>query len=131
MRVRTADGEAFETEFPVVIVGGGACGLTAALALRGAGLAALVLEQDSPPAGSTALSSGFIPACATRWQQERGVEDTTELMAGDIQEKARHLADPAIVDLCCRRSAPTLEWLAAKHGIPFVLVEGFLYTGQR
>ena len=131
MQVRPAGGEAFETEFPVVIIGGGACGLTAALTVRGAGVAALVLERDSPPAGSTALSSGFIPACQTRWQQARGVEDSVELMAGDIQDKAKHLADPAIVDLCCRRSGPTLEWLAERHAIPFVLVEGFLYTGQR
>ncbi|MDP6589915.1 MAG: FAD-dependent oxidoreductase, partial [Alphaproteobacteria bacterium] len=130
MRVRPSDGVAFETKFPVVIIGGGACGLTAALTLGDAGSAALVLEQDPLPAGSTGLSSGFIPAAATRWQRERAVEDSVELMAGDIQAKARHLADAAIVDLCCRRSGPTLEWLADRHGIPFVLIEGFLYTGQ-
>ena len=131
MHVKPVEGEGFETEFPIVIIGGGACGLTAALTLRDAGIAALVRERDTLPAGSTALSSGFIPACTTRWQAERGVEDNTDLMAGDIQAQARQLADPAIVDLCCRRSAPTLEWLAATHGIPFVLIEGFLYTGQR
>lgn len=131
MHVKPAEGEAFETEFPVVIIGGGACGLTAALTLHDAGVAALVLERDTPPAGSTALSSGFIPACTTRWQAARGVEDNVDLMAGDIQAQARQSADPAIVDLCCRRSGPTLEWLAATHGIPFVLIEGFLYTGQR
>ncbi len=131
MHVKPAWGERFETEFPAVIIGGGACGLTAALTLRDTGLDALVLEQDPQPAGSTALSSGFIPACGTRWQKERDVADSLELMAGDIQDKANNLADPAIVDLCCRRSGPTLEWLAEAHGIPFVLVEGFLYTGQR
>jgi fumarate reductase flavoprotein subunit len=131
MRVSPAHGEAFETEVPVVIIGGGACGLTAALTLRDAGIAALILEQDAAPAGSTALSSGFIPACGTRWQQARGVEDDVALMAGDIQAKAKQLADPAIVDLCCQKSGPTLEWLAERHAIPFVLVEGFLYTGQR
>ena len=131
MQVRPEGGEAFETKFPVVIIGGGACGLTAALTARDAGIAALVLERDSPPAGSTARSSGFIPACQTRWQQARGVDDSVELMAGDIQAQAKDLADPDIVDLCCRHSGPTLEWLAEKHGIPFVLIEGFLYTGQR
>ena len=131
MRVSPSDGEVFETEYPVVIIGGGACGLTAALTLRDAGLPALVLEQDAAPAGSTALSSGFIPACGTRWQRARDVDDNVEMMAGDIQGKAENLADPAIVDLCCERSGPTLEWLADSHNIPFVLVEGFLYTGQR
>ena len=131
MHVKSAAGVVFETEFPVVVIGGGACGLTAALTLRDAGVGALVLERDSAPAGSTALSSGFIPACATSWQQARSVDDNIGLMAGDIQAQAKELADPAIVELCCRRSGPTLEWLAEKHGIPFVLIEGFLYTGQR
>ncbi len=131
MRVSPADGEVFETEFPVVIIGGGACGLTAALTLRDAGLPALVLEQDAAPAGSTALSSGFIPASGTRWQRARDIDDNVELMAGDIQGKAENLADAAIVELCCQRSGPTLEWLADRHDIPFVLIEGFLYTGQR
>ncbi len=131
MRVSPAHGEAFETEVPVAIIGGGACGLTAALTLRDAGIAALILEQDAAPAGSTALSSGFIPACNTRWQRARDVQDDVALMAGDIQAKAKQLADPAIVDLCCQMSGPTLEWLAERHAIPFVLVEGFLYTGQR
>ena len=131
MDVKPAEGESFDAEFPVVIIGGGACGLTAALTLKDSGTAALILEQDAAPAGSTALSSGFIPAFATRWQGARGVDDTLELMAGDIQAKAKQLADPAIVELCCNKSAPTLEWLADRHGIPFVLIEGFLYTGQR
>ncbi len=52
-------------------------------------------------------------------------------MVGDIQAKARNLADPAIVELCCTRSGSTLEWLIDRHAIPFVLIEGFLYTGQR
>ncbi|MFY8054060.1 MAG: FAD-dependent oxidoreductase, partial [Limnohabitans sp.] len=47
---------------PVVIVGGGACGLTAALALHRLGVECVVLERDATPSGSTALSSGFVPA---------------------------------------------------------------------
>ena len=46
----------------VFIVGDGACGLTAALALQRLGVDCVVLERDAFAAGSTALSSGFIPA---------------------------------------------------------------------
>ena len=46
----------FEYSVPVVVIGAGACGLTAALAAREAGAEALVLERDAKPAGSTALS---------------------------------------------------------------------------
>ena len=46
---------------PVVIVGGGSCGLTAAIALRMANIDCVVLERDERATGSTALSSGFKP----------------------------------------------------------------------
>ena len=54
-----------EAGAPVVIVGGGACGLVAALAARDAGVEVIVLERDRTPSGSTALSSGLIPAAGT------------------------------------------------------------------
>jgi fumarate reductase flavoprotein subunit len=117
-------------KIPVVVVGAGACGLVAALAARDAGAEVLVLEKDPSPSGSTALSSGFVPACGTRWQRAAGVEDSPERMAADIQRKNGGEADPRIVDALCRASGPTLEWLADAHGIPFVLVEGFLYPGH-
>ena len=41
---------------PVVIVGGGACGMTAGIRLRDAGIDCVVLERDAFPSGSTALS---------------------------------------------------------------------------
>ena len=52
----------FTAKIAVVVIGGGACGLIAALTLHDAGIACVVLERDALPSGSTALSSGFIPA---------------------------------------------------------------------
>ena len=115
---------------PVVVVGAGACGLVAALAARDAGAEVLVLERDPSPSGSTALASGFVPACGTRWQRAAGVEDSPERMAADIQRKNGGEADASIVHKLCRASGPTLEWLADAHGVAFVLVEGFLYPGH-
>jgi fumarate reductase flavoprotein subunit len=120
----------FELTVPVVIVGAGACGLVAALAAHDAGAAVLVLERDEQPAGSTALSSGFIPACGTRFQRERGVSDSVDLMTADIQRKNRGEADPVMARAVAAASGPAIEWLADRHGVPFVLVEGFLYPGH-
>ncbi len=39
-------------ELPVAIVGSGACGLTAAIALRDAGIDCVLLERDATPQGS-------------------------------------------------------------------------------
>lgn len=116
-------------DVPVAIVGAGACGLTAATALREAGVEALVLERDASPSGSTALSSGFIPAAGTRWQREAGVADSPEDFAADIQAKAQGRAAPHLVRAYAEASAPALE-LLARHGVEFELLDGFLYPGH-
>ena len=56
MSVLHAAGIEFPLSVPVLVIGGGACGLTAALAARDAGADALVLERDPSPSGSTAMS---------------------------------------------------------------------------
>lgn len=117
-------------EVPVAIVGAGACGLTAATALREAGIACLLLERDATPAGSTALSSGFIPAGGTRWQREAGVDDSPAAFAADIQAKARGRAAPHLVQAYAEAAPAALE-LLARHGVEFELLDGFLYPGHR
>lgn len=130
MSVVTDERRTFANRVEVAIVGAGACGLVAALAARDAGAEVLVLERDPLPAGSTALSSGFIPAAGTRFQREAGVTDSPEAMAADVERKNHGGADPQVVAALCRESGPTIEWLADRHGIAFVLVTGFIYPGH-
>ena len=99
----------FDIEVPVAIVGGGACGLVAALTLADAGITPLVLERDAQPTGSTGLSSGMIPACGTHLQRAEGVEDTVKMLVHDIQAKAKGQADPAVVTAVAKASGPTVE----------------------
>ena len=117
-------------KIPVVVIGAGACGLTAALAARDAGAEVLVLERDSSPSGSTALSSGFVPAAGTRYQREAGIDDTPELFAADVMRKNHGEADSRIVDALCRGIGPTLEWLDDRHGVRFDVLQGFTYPGH-
>lgn len=120
----------FDTAVPVVVIGAGACGLIAALAAHDAGAAVMVLERDDRPSGSTALSSGLIPACGTRWQRAIGVDDPVEQFTRDIQTKAKGEADPALARTVAAGSGPALVWLADIHGQDFVLLDGFLYPGH-
>lgn len=115
---------------PVAIVGGGACGLVTALALRDAGIEVVVLERDARPSGSTALSSGFVPAAGTRAQREAGIEDSAERFAQDIQAKAKGRAAPHLVQAYTRAIAPALDHLAQAHGLRLQVLEGFLYPGH-
>jgi fumarate reductase flavoprotein subunit len=115
---------------PIVIIGAGACGLTAALAAKDAGAEVLVLESDASPSGSTSLSSGFIPAAGTRYQRAAGIDDSPELFAADVLRKNHGEADPRIVDALCRGIGSTLEWLDDRHGVRFDVLQGFTYPGH-
>ena len=115
----------------VAIVGAGACGLVTALHLRDAGLDCLLLERDASPSGSTALSSGFIPAPATCMQREAGISgDSPALFARDIQAKAHGTAAPHLVEAYSQAVGPALDQLAERHGITLQVLDGFLYPGH-
>lgn len=120
----------YEAHLPLLIVGGGACGLVAALAARAAGVDLAVLERDVFPRGSTFMSSGFVPASNTRFQRDKGVQDSPAIQAADIQHKNDEQADPQIVGVLTEQSGRVVEWLADAHQVPFELVEGFLYPGH-
>jgi flavocytochrome c len=120
----------FETTVSVLIVGGGAAGLCAALAAHEAGAEVAILERDPLPRGSTALSAGLVPAAGTRFQNAVGIVDTPQLFAADITSKAHGEADGAIVELVAASSGATVEWLADRHGLPFSVVDDFDYPGH-
>ncbi len=129
--VRAARMPAGTPEIPVAIVGAGACGMTAALMLRDAGIDCVLLERDARAGGSTALSSGFIPAAGTAAQRAAGVHgDTPERYAADIQAKAHGTAAAQLVAAYSEAAAPAIDALQARHGLAFELLDGFLYPGH-
>ncbi len=129
--IRRAPAIDADAHAPVAIVGAGACGLTAALMLYDAGIDCVLLERDAVPGGSTALSSGFIPAPGTRAQRARGIaDDSPARFAADIQSKAHGRAATALVQAYAEGIGPALDALEARHGLGWVLLDGFLYPGH-
>ncbi len=114
----------FGATAPIIVIGAGGAGATAALAARSGGADVLVLERDSAPSGATASSSGMVPAAGTAEQKARGIADTPQRFADDIQAKANGCADASRVDALTHASAQVLEWLTKQHGIRFDVVEG-------
>jgi fumarate reductase flavoprotein subunit len=129
-RVASASGVAFDAVAPVLIIGGGAAGLCAALAAREQGVEPIIIERDRVPRGSTALSAGLIAAADTRFQRERGICDFATAFAKDIQSKAKGAADPSIVATLTAHAGETVEWLADKYGLAFSVVDDFDYPGH-
>ena len=124
------DAPAFSASVPVLVIGGGAAGLTAALAARDAGAEVVVLERDEMPRGSTALSSGFVPAAGTKAQTRLGIPDTPDLFIRDLTAKAKGLAPPRLVAAVAHGVGPAIDWLTDRHAVPFEIVDGFLYPGH-
>lgn len=129
--IRPVPDEAFDLTCDIAVIGAGACGLTAGLRALEAGADVIVLERDATPSGSTALSSGFVPAPGTRFQAARGMADDPERFAEDIQSKAAGGADPDTVTTVTHAIGPALEWLADRHGLEWDVLDGFLYPGHR
>ena len=98
MTIKTPPKHGFETSVTLAVVGAGAAGFCAALAAHEAGVEGVVLERDSIPRGSTALSAGLIPAAGTRFQAALGIDDNAALFAADLKRKAHDEADPALVE---------------------------------
>lgn len=119
-----------QIEVDCLIIGGGAAGLTAALAASEGGETVLVAERDNTLSGSTALSSGLVPAAGTKAQDSQSITDSQNAFFDDIMAKNKHSADPANVRSIVSQIPKTLDWLDAAHNIPFHVLDDFLYPGH-
>ncbi len=124
------DDQVFDMSVPVVVIGAGGCGLSAALAVRDAGVDVLVFERDPRVSGTTAMSTGLIPASGTPEQAALGIDDSPERFRDDIMKKTKARTDPDIALHLARESLETIQWLRDAHGVPLTLIDDFLYPGH-
>ena len=128
--LRSSTGVTFEVGCDVLVAGGGAAGMIAALRAKQAGATVLLVERDAVPHGSTALSAGLIPAAETRFQREAGVTDSKQQFADDIMAKAHGESDPCAVASVVEAVGAAIAWLADAHGLPFSVITNFNYPGH-
>jgi fumarate reductase flavoprotein subunit len=76
------------------------------------------------------LSAGLIPAAGTRFQRAKGIADHPQLFAADIQRKANHENDAAVVTAVAEGAGPLIEWLTDRYGLPFDVIDNFNYPGH-
>jgi fumarate reductase flavoprotein subunit len=128
--LRSSTDVTFGAACDVLVAGGGAAGLIAALRARQAGAEVLVVERDAVPRGSTALSAGLIPAAETRFQRAAGIADSKGQFEDDIMAKAHGEPDPRAVATVVDAVGRAIEWLADVHELPFSVITNFGYPGH-
>lgn len=122
----------WDIETDVVVVGGGGAGLMAAgtAATVEGGVDVVLLEKDSDDPCTSVITSSFIPAAGTRLQRAAGIDDSPEVMAGDILRKNGHKSDPEMTLELCRRSAETIHWFIDGLGVDLEFAPEVVWFGH-
>ncbi len=96
----------------VLIAGGGAAGCMAAVEAAKAGKSVMLVQATATLGGSSAISSGWIRACGTRWHKARGIKDTVEAYKADILKYGNGCRLEKKAEVIARESAGFVDYLA-------------------
>ena len=103
----------------VLVVGGGAAGLCAAISAAEAGAKVLLLEKAPALGGDTLISGGYFNAVDPVRQRRQGIADSVELFASQMLAVSGGFSTPAVVHALAAGAGETLAWLEA-HGLAFL-----------
>lgn len=121
----------FDYEVDVAVVGGGACGLVAALrAARAPRLTVAVYEKSTREGCNAQISSGSLAAGGTRFQRAAGIEDSPARHARDILAVSGDAEAAPLVHAVCEAAPGYVEWLADELGHPLELGLDMARSGQ-
>jgi fumarate reductase flavoprotein subunit len=110
---------AASADYDVIVVGGGAAGLSAALSAREHGARVLLVEAAAQTGGSTALSGGAFLAAGTSVQRAAGIEDdSAQEFYEFFMAVNRWDVEPSIVRRYAMEGGPAIDWLMG-HGVSF------------
>lgn len=117
-------------EFDVLVIGAGACGLSAAIAAADAGVTPVIIEKLDRIGGNSALSTGSVPAAGSRFQREAGIADGPEQMVRDLMAVAKETDDIDEVRRLAEVSAETVEWLVDVVEARLQLITAYKHIGH-
>lgn len=112
---------------PVIIIGGGAAGLTTGIRLLELGIPPLILEKEHE-LGGAGIHAGRFFAVDTLWQQELNIVDSTESALSEWSELTGVEPDRNIEDFIIN-TAQTLEWIES-FDIEFETVQQDIGAGS-
>lgn len=96
----------------VVIIGAGGAGLAAAVQAKQDGAKNVVVLEKMPlVGGNTNRASSGINAAGTKYQEEKGIEDSVETMIEDTMKGGHQKNNPDLVKKLAEDSNGSIEWL--------------------
>ncbi|MFQ5960610.1 MAG: flavocytochrome c [Candidatus Methylomirabilales bacterium] len=119
-----------DMETDVLVIGGGGCGLVAAISAHDAGAEVAVLEKMDRVGGNTALSTGSVPGAGTRFQREAGIEDSPERMVDDLMRQSGPHDCLELTRTLAEQSADLVEWLADHVKARIGLITEYCHVGH-
>lgn len=120
----------WDMETDVVVVGGGGCGIAAALTAKQEGVEVILLEKGNKLGGNTVLSTGSIPGANTKYQQRENIEDSPLQMAKDIYAKANNDGDWDLLLHLCEQSKDLVEWLVEEMKVNIDIITEYKHVGH-
>jgi fumarate reductase flavoprotein subunit len=101
------------TKADIVVIGAGGAGFSAAITAHDLGAKVILLEKMPITGGNTQIASGGMNAAGTRYQAERGIKDSWELMYEDTLKGGKNRGVPALVEILAKESAAANEWMTS------------------
>ncbi|MBT4160453.1 MAG: FAD-dependent oxidoreductase, partial [Gammaproteobacteria bacterium] len=100
-----------DTDYDVIIIGGGGAGMAAAIEAADANVSVALVEADDKLGGSTALSGGVYYAADTSVQKARGLSDSTDAMFEYYMTLNQYRVDASLARTLSENAGAGLEWL--------------------
>lgn len=117
--------EVVELNSDVVVVGGGAAGISASLRADELGLKTILLEKMSYIGGAISISGGNQVVTLSKLQKESGVnDDSADSMVKDFMANGSNKNVPELLNLFAAHVGQTTDWLHDYVGIQYDMKGG-------
>ncbi|KAJ3801441.1 Flavocytochrome c [Lentinula aff. detonsa] len=107
---------------PVIVVGGGLSGLSAAHSVLEHGGKVILLDKKPALGGNSVKASSGINGAGTDSQTRLNINDTPQKFYDDTTKSAGQLARPNLITALTSNSAPAIDWLTKNFGVDLSLV---------
>ncbi len=115
----SADGQGWDADYDVVVVGSGAAGMTAALITANLGLRTAIIESCAVLGGTTAVSGGAVWVPANHLMAERGYPDSLAEGLQYLEETLGEHFDPALAQAYLETGPKLIRYLEANSRLAF------------